>query len=188
MEVMVALMILGISFTSLILVQARAVRLSLSSKNISIATQLARLKLSECKMEAQKMIPSASDMKIEGDFKEEGFEDFSWECHAPRPKITPPSASRIGDLVKGSTDQSTSVNSSILQMVTENIGSAFRELVVIIRWQENNSPEEMRVTTHVIDLESMANLTKIIQGGNALLNKKSPEPGEMPQSPAREQP
>src|SRR5580704_519623 len=90
LEIMVALALLAISFTSLILVQARATRLSMETKRISISTELARYKLTDCQREVAKNIGAASDFKTEGDFLELGLADFTWECHAPRFNMKPP--------------------------------------------------------------------------------------------------
>src|SRR5271165_7145642 len=84
LEIMVALALLALSFTALLLVQGRATNVAIEARMLSMATQLARYQLMECGREAQKMIASASDFKLEGDFSELGFEKFSWECHAPK--------------------------------------------------------------------------------------------------------
>ena len=54
LEIMVALALLALSFTALFLVQGRATNLALQARTLSMATQLARLQLQECKREAQK--------------------------------------------------------------------------------------------------------------------------------------
>ncbi len=94
LEVMVALALLAVSFTSLILVQARATRLADQARNITLATQLARYQLMECKNEVQKKIATVSDFNIEGDYEDLGYPNYKWECHAPKFNMKPPAASR----------------------------------------------------------------------------------------------
>ncbi|HXW60428.1 MAG TPA: type II secretion system protein, partial [Myxococcota bacterium] len=84
LEVMVALALLALSFTALLMVQGRATSLALEARTLSIATQLLRVQLVECKQKVQKVISSVSDFKEEGNFSEFGYEQFTWECHAPK--------------------------------------------------------------------------------------------------------
>src|ERR1700688_4158051 len=95
LEVLIALAIASISFTALLMIQARSTNLAAQARDISIATMLARYQLSECKKEAQKAIPSVSDYKSEGDFADLGFEKFTFECHAPKYNMKTPSSSDI---------------------------------------------------------------------------------------------
>lgn len=39
----------------------------------------------------------------------------------------------------------------VLAQISEILGESIRELVVIVRWQEGESWQEIQVTTHVID-------------------------------------
>lgn len=173
LEVMVALALLALSFTTLLLVQARATDLALQARNISIATQLARLQLVECKQKAQKAIASVGDFKLEGDFSEQGYEKFTFECHAPRFNMKTPSASKIEENAKkkapkdnkAEMQSSTSVMSPILTLITDSLGNAVRELVVIVRFGEGDAQDEVRVVTHVIDLTPMSVLDKMLKQG-----------------------
>lgn len=189
MEVMIALLILAFSFTALLLVQSRATKLALDAKNISVATSLARLKLYECQMEIERNIAAASDIHTEGDFKEQGFPDIKWECHAPKFHAKPPSAEQVAeaadkkapkgkDGAKAETD--TSLISPLIGMVTESIGDAVRELAVIIRYGDN---EEFRVVTHVVDVNAMAGLARMLSQGSS---KKNEEPKKKQPNGAQE--
>lgn len=181
MEVMIALLILAFSFTALILVQGRATKLALEAKNISVVTNLARLKLYECQQEIEKNIAAASDLKMEGDFKEQGFPDMKWECHAPKFSAKPPSSEQVAEATKKKAphgkDNSTqkietdsSLISPVITMVTDSLGDAVRELAVIIRYGDN---DEFRVVTHVVDVNAMAGLARMLSQGTS---KKKEEP------------
>lgn len=205
LEVMVALALLALSFTSLVLVQARATKLAIEGRNISIATELARLQLMECKREAQKKISSVSDLKLEGDFEEQGFANFKWECHAPKFNMKTPSTSQMEKSVKSNTPEkakkdvgaSASVSAPFITMITDALGDSVRELVVIVRFSDNNIEEEVRVVTHVVDLAAMSGLSRMLSQGaktfeKSLPGKKTEEqqppmpqgpPGMMPQGP-----
>ncbi len=193
-EVMVALLLLAITFTTLILVQGRATALAGQAKNLSIATELARLQLMECKREASKTISSVSDFKEDGDFTDLGFPRFKWECHAPRFNMKPPSASKMeenlknkaGDSVKQDVSTTSSVSAPFIAMITDTLSNAVRELVVIVRWPESKAEEELRVVTHIIDLAPMSGLARMLSQGVKAFEKTQPKksPDESkPQAP-----
>lgn len=192
MEVMVALALLALSFTSLMLVQSRATRLAVQGRTLSIATQLARYQLMECKRAAQKIIASASDFKQEGDFNDLGFEKYKWECHAPRFNMKTPSASSVEsraksqapDKLKDSMGTTSSAMSPMLSLITDSLGNSVRELVVIVRWTDTVE-DELRVVTHIVDLAAMNALANMLRQGANMLNKGSdknkenaPPPGQ----------
>lgn len=201
LEVMVALALLAISFTSLILVQARATRLANEARNISLATQLARLQLMECKQEVQKKISSVSDFNSEGEFEDLGFANFKWECHAPKFNMKKPSVSQVEKNLKGAAPEknkkdvagSASVSAPFIDIITNALQDSVRELVVIIRWTDNNVEDELRVVTHVIDLTAMSGLSRMLTQGVKQLEQNLPgkkdekatpeEPGGPPNQP-----
>jgi prepilin-type N-terminal cleavage/methylation domain-containing protein len=177
LEIMVALALLALSFTALFLVQGRATNIALEARMLSIATQLARYQLQECKREAQKIIASASDFKLEGDFKELGFEKFTWECHAPKFNMKPPSASQVESSAKAHTPDANKKDSKAaaasnmspyISLITDTLGNSVRELAVIVRDDTGN---ELRVVTHIIELSSMQALARMLGQGAEQVNK-----------------
>jgi prepilin-type N-terminal cleavage/methylation domain-containing protein len=181
LEVMVALALLAVIFLPLSLVQARTTRLALQARNISIATQLARLQLMECKREVQQIIGSVSDFSLDGDFAEIGQAGFRWECHAPKFNIKAPSASKVEEGFKKKAEDSgkktdvgatTSVSAPFISMIADSLGNAVRELAVIVRWSDNGTEDEVRVVTHVIDLAPMSALAKMLNEGAKSLQSK----------------
>lgn len=181
LEVMVALALLALSFTALILVQGRATSLAAQAKNISIATQLARYQLAECKREAQKQISATTDVKLEGDFTELNFPDFKWECHAPKFSMKAPTTADVEKKVKesakktnkvtGNEGTTASLSSPFISMITDSLSTSVRELAVIIRWTDNGVDEEVRVVTHIIDLTSMQVLARMLNEGAKTFTK-----------------
>jgi type II secretory pathway pseudopilin PulG len=178
LEILVALVLISLSFSTLILVQARATRLALQSKRLSVATNLARLQFMECKNEVEKIISSATDYKLEGNFASLGFDQYSFECHAPRFNMRAPSAQDIEQNVKKKADQgkvdtgtSASAMSPFVSMITDTLSNSVRELAVIIRWQDGNAKDEMRVVSHVIDPAAMSVLARTLQQGAEQLSK-----------------
>lgn len=192
LEVMVALALLAISFTSLILVQSRATKLAIDAKKISTSTQLARYQLMECKREVQKNISMVSDFKSEGDFTELGQPDFKWECHAPRFNMKSPSASQIAESAKQvpgqkgaakpeTGNQAADLSSPIMGMITDSLGDSVRELTVIVRWKNGEIDDETRVVTHLVDLASISALQRMLAQGVKTLESQKPKGPEQPQ-------
>lgn len=173
LEVMVAFSLLALSFTTLFLVQGRVTRMAIEARNISVATSLARVQLAECSREVKKIVASASDFKLEGDFLEQGFDGFSFECHAPKFNMKTPSTSdlekgiksRGGKNEQAKSGQTSSVAAPFISMITNSLSDSVRELSVIIRWQDGDVEDELRVTTHVIDHNAMAILSRTLSQG-----------------------
>lgn len=181
LEVMISIALFAVIFTPLVLVQTRSTRLALQSRNISIATQLARFQLMECKREAEKIIASVSDFSLEGDFSDIDQPDFRWECHAPKFNIKAPSASKVEEGFKKKAENSgtkadvgasASVSAPFITMIADSLGNAVRELTVIVRWSDNAVEDEVRVVTHVIDLTPMSMLARMLNEGAKTLQNK----------------
>jgi len=79
LEVMVALGILATSYVALLQVHGGAIRLSAYSRQVTIATFLARDKMEEITTKLDKEGFPDMDESEEGDFEEEGFPHFHWK-------------------------------------------------------------------------------------------------------------
>lgn len=200
LEVMIALALLAMSFTGLILVQGRMTGLAVQARNITTATQLARLQLMECKRKAQRKIASTGDFKLEGDYTDIGFPDYKWECHAPKFNMRTPSASAVEKgfretapdaAKKNMAGSASTVSAPFIGMITDALADSVRELVVIVRWTDNAVDDEVRVVTHIVDLNAMSGLARVLNEGAKSFESKdekkkeknpgkggAPKPGE----------
>ena len=185
LEVMIAMMILAFSLTSLLLVQSRTTKMAIEARNISLATQFARLQLIECKKKAIEKITAISDFQMQGDFESLGYKNFTWECHAPKLSIKPPSEAKLDNFAKKSVDDKdgkktnmdTGSASAVISLVTNALNDALRELTVIVRFKDGNLEDEVRVVTHVVDLGVASGLARMInaQTNSAPSNKAKEE-------------
>lgn len=179
LEVMIALMLLSLSLTSLLLVQSRTTKMAIEARNVSIATQFARLQLAECKKKAIEKITAVSDFQMQGDFESLGYKNFTWECHAPKLSIKPPSESKLDNLAKNSVDKKDVKNtkmdtgsaSAVISLVTNALNDALRELTVIVRFKDGNHEDEVRVVTHVVDLGVASGLARMISSQSGMPNQ-----------------
>ncbi|MBM4282508.1 MAG: prepilin-type N-terminal cleavage/methylation domain-containing protein, partial [Deltaproteobacteria bacterium] len=87
LEVMVALAILAIGLVLLLQVQARSARLAIEAKDVTVATMLARGKLYDCQTDLLKKGFSVGDYDTDGNFDDEGYPTFFWECHGYKPEM-----------------------------------------------------------------------------------------------------
>lgn len=173
LEVMVAVALLSLGIVVLLQVQARSIQLAQQARNLSVATGLARAKLYDCEQDLRKKGFSIGDYDEEGRFEEAGFENFFWECHGYKPELPVPDATDIASGLgaggsAGAGDSSSGAMSAmagagdaagigagmiapVFSQMAQVVGEAIRELVVIVRWKEGDSWEQLQVTTHLVD-------------------------------------
>jgi prepilin-type N-terminal cleavage/methylation domain-containing protein len=183
LEVMIAMAILSMGMVLLLQSQSRSMQLAQQGRAITVATMLARGKLYDCQQDLLKQGFSIGDYSSEGNFDEEGYPKFYWECHAYQPELPVPSAGEIanagaggggplGGAVGGAVDAAKGqgqdlgmqVIAPFLAQLSGIMGDSIRELVVIVRWSDGGEGplEEMRVATHVIDKTAVNNISQMI--------------------------
>jgi general secretion pathway protein I len=178
LEVMVALAILTVGMVSLLQVQARSAQLAMEARELTVATMLARGKLYDCQTDLLKKGFSVGDYDEEGNFDDESYPKFYWECHAFKPEM--PTGDGVGDMGSaasvlggaaggdaaadnGAADMSMQMLAPVLQQMASVMGDSIRELVVIVRWGEGEDRRDIRVTTHVIDKTPVNGVAQMIQ-------------------------
>jgi general secretion pathway protein I len=166
LEVMVALAILAGGMVVMLQVQTRSIEMAQEAHFLTISSQLARAKLYDCETDLMKRGFSIGDYDEEGDFSEEGFETFFWECHAYPMDIPAPGSDDIAS-AGGDSDTDTSMGMGMIAPFMENLGNALkdsiRELVVVVRWKNENVMDEMRLTTHVIDKKAVNQFANVVR-------------------------
>ncbi len=86
LEVVVALGILGISLVALLDINAQAVMSHVYAKKLTVATLLARSKMTDLEQELYDKPLSLDDDEDAGDFSDEGFSSFKWRSKVLVPK------------------------------------------------------------------------------------------------------
>lgn len=166
LEVMVALAILAGGMVVMLQVQTRSIEMAQEAHFLTLSSQLARAKMYDCETDLMKRGFSIGDYDEEGDFSEEGFDTFFWECHAYPMDIPAPGSDDIASS-GGDSDVDTSMGMGMIAPFMENLGNALkdsiRELVVIVRWKNENVMDEMRLTTHVIDKKAVNQFANVVR-------------------------
>ncbi len=178
LEVMVAMAILSVGLVSLLQVQSRSAELAIEAREMTVATMLARGKLYDCQTDLLKKGFSIGDYDESGNFDDEGYPTFFWECHGYKPEM--PTGDGVGDMGSAASalgmggsggdsgqpqgaDMGMGMIAPVLQQMASVMGDSIRELVIIVRWGTGVDQQEMRVTTHVVDKTPINNVSQMIQ-------------------------
>ncbi|MGC4113960.1 MAG: prepilin-type N-terminal cleavage/methylation domain-containing protein [Myxococcales bacterium] len=92
LEVMIALAILAVSLVAIAGINASAIDMHAYSKRLTVATLLARSKMSDLETKLMSEDLPADDSAEEGTFEEDGYPEYKWHAEIIRPKtenITP---------------------------------------------------------------------------------------------------
>lgn len=175
LEMMVAIALLSMGLVLLLQVQARSIQLAQQAREMTVATMLARGKLLDCQTDLLKKGFSIGDYDEEGNFDEEGYPTFYWECHGYKPDMPVADSGDITQAFSGAggdgaaqaaQDQGTEMGmgmiAPILSQMSSILGDSIRELVVIVRWGEGEDMQEMTVTTHVVDKTAVNAVSQMI--------------------------
>ena len=162
-EILFAFVIMAISVVVLMRSQQDSIQVSLEGERIIIASELARMKLLDCKFKIlhdAKDGFSITDFSENGDFKEEGHPDMSWTCSAKRLNVLRPNLNALAPNTAGQPGQGQGALLSILgpvfSMMTTNLGKSARELNVEVKFKTGLREEEIKLTTHVVNTQVFA--------------------------------
>lgn len=188
LEVMVAMAILTLGLVSLLQVQARSAEMAIAAREMTVATMLARGKLYDCQTDLLKKGFGVGDYNESGNFDDEGYPTFFWECHAYKPDM--PTGEGVGDMGSAASalgmgassdaasdampqgaDMGMGMIAPVLQQMASVLGDSIREMVVIVRWGTGADQQEMRVTTHVVDKGPVNNVARMIEQQTKTLGK-----------------
>ena len=88
LEVVVALAILGLALVAIFDLNAGAVASHAYAKRLTIATMLARSKMTDIEQELYDKGFDNDDREISGDFRAEGWEAYTWKAQILAPRTT----------------------------------------------------------------------------------------------------
>ena len=173
LEVMIAVSIFTFSIIILIQMQSRSVSMSIEAKNLIIATGLAKSKLLDCKIDLLKNNFTVSNYYKCGNFADDGFQDFKWECHS---YYFNDFFSDIDLIVKENKFKNYKINKDFLFFVFKTTSKVMRnsikELVTIVSWGNEELYNKVELTTHIIDLNFIADYDMLISKKYDFYKKK----------------
>lgn len=175
LEVMVALAILAIGLVAIVGINGNSIRTHSYSKRVTVATMLARSKIADIESHYTKEgFTSEFDQRMEGDFSEEGWNDFRWEAEIVKADLDAQNATafveQLMDQMLGSAQQMENpsggptpdmspyaqamrpmIETQMTQLV-EVVKQSLREVRLKVIWQEGGRPDSVDVVTHLVIL------------------------------------
>ncbi len=175
--------IMGMALMYLFDAQTRSMKLAAKGRALSIATQLARKKLIDCKYDLIKKGFAINDYNAEGSFEEEGQKDYKWECHGVRFNMPAPSQEMINKAMKAQAkgpdkmgmDFSANMLAPFFGLVSTTLGDSIRELVLIVRWNEQGVDEELKVVTHIVNEKPLTEMATMLSVAPNMIGAQCPE-------------
>jgi len=95
LEVVVALAILGLALLAIFDLNAGAIASHAYAKRLTVATMLARSKMTDLEQELYDKGFDADDREVTGDFKNEGWDAFAWKAQILTPRTTEVSPDKL---------------------------------------------------------------------------------------------
>lgn len=203
LEVMVALAILAVSLVAILGINDGTVRSHAYAKRLTVATLLARSKMVDIETHfLHEGFTSEFDQTMEGDFSEEGWNDFRWRAEVVVPKLDAALATTIvrelvdkllGDIEQQQTASDGGPTYDVRSMaapfqgllegqmaqLVELLKRSVREVRLQVSWFEGGREETLDVVTHLVILPEDA------QAASQMLPQlpQSPQTPLTPQAP-----
>jgi len=88
LEVMLAIAIMALALTAIVSINGNAINAHDFSKKVTVATMLARSKMADLESYFnEEGFTSQFDQRMNGDFSEEGWPEYSWEAEIVKPEL-----------------------------------------------------------------------------------------------------
>jgi prepilin-type N-terminal cleavage/methylation domain-containing protein len=169
MEVLVALTILATGLTILLGAQATASRMSERANGMALAALMARSQMINIEHELHQDGFSDMEERMDGDFRDQGFDDVEWEAIVEVIEITPEAQeqfnSTIYEQLFGAGDEGGALSGSsgvssflpmIMAMIPEQLNAITersRKVTLIVTWKEGRDVElSLTVQQYVVNM------------------------------------
>jgi hypothetical protein len=143
---MIALAILAVSLLAIFSLQSTSLIGSARAQRISVATLLARQKMSQTLIDLEAGMLKGEfpeDKEDSGTFEEQNQPDYLWKLSIKKTEIPPPAIPEGGVEVMG----------RVFKMVSENLSEATREVQLTVSWKEFEEEEVgIVLTTHIVKM------------------------------------
>jgi prepilin-type N-terminal cleavage/methylation domain-containing protein len=150
LEISISIIILGISLILLYEIQNKTKKMYFESKNLGIAIGLAKLKSIDCEFDIKKKNFSNINYFKNGNFQKLGINKFMWKCKSYPFRI---STLKLISIFQTNYKIKYLKNKNILIFV-KNLSfllkNSIREMIVIIKWNNQNNYERIKITKNII--------------------------------------
>jgi type II secretion system protein I len=167
LEVLVAIAILAIMLTSLLGSQLNSIQATRYARDMSIAALLAEWQLVELETQVRKEGFVNSDVEVEGDFAELGWDQFNWACTVHFVELpdynqmiaakddADEAQGKDDDNVVDAGDQMFGALGMVWPIVKNAIESSIRKVTCTVTWKTGNIDYEYDVQTFWTDPAGM---------------------------------
>ena len=168
LEVMISLGILAMTLSVLLGTQSSHIILTERANSMALAALLARSKMID--IEHEQLTDGFSDMEesYDGDFRDEGFDNMTWEALVEVVEITPDAeemfvggimSDLFGDGESGGSLSGSSAVSQFLPMIVSSIptfineiGARVRKVTLVITWEDRGGTQSLTVQHFIVNM------------------------------------
>lgn len=170
LEVLIALAILAISLSSLMVSQINAIAATRYARDITAAALLAEELIIELEFKHREEGWTSSDVEVEGDFSEFGYDEHEWSCTVHF--IEMPEYNQIMEAKEGADDASGKDDDNMVDggdqafgalgmvwgMVKAAIENSIRKVDCSVTWNMGKVEQEFTIQTFWTDPQALQNL------------------------------
>ncbi len=159
LELMIAMTIMLLAFSSILAIQSSSVSSALRARQTHEVSMLARSALAQTEVEISGKKFNEISEEISGQF-EEPYQDYSWKREIK--EITLPNLAGIASATQGEnaqSDEETEAQKSAMveqmtKVVTNFLSKAVREVVITVSWKRGITTQTYEVAMYWVDLDS----------------------------------
>lgn len=141
LEVLCALGIMAVAFVVLFTFSANTMKLAGRAKNITIATMLAKQKMTDIEIDLNKEMKKGEfpdERESDGEF-EDPYSIFKWKMAISRVELPAPKTGKEGG-----------IQEMVAGQLTKEIGLRVRELKLTVSWNEKDKERSFDLITHIV--------------------------------------
>jgi type II secretion system protein I len=159
LEVLIAVAILSVSLSSLMASQMNSMAATRYARDISAIALLAEYQLVEIEFEHRKEGFVSSDVELEGDFSDHGYDDVEWKCTIHFIELpeyndmleakegVDEAEGEAGDNVMDTGDQAFAGLGAVWSIVKHAIENSIRKVDCTVTWQQGTIEQEFKLQT-----------------------------------------
>ena len=174
LELMIAIFILSLSVTILLGTESTSMRMMGYANNTAVVTMLTRAKMQDIEYEVQKQIADEGIKEdyvqtIDGDFRDEGYEDIYWSALIQSIELSDDAANNfvesVTNQIYGSGDEGGTLSGnttitqflpmmvSFLPTIINQLGQRIRKITLTTTWDYLGVEQTLTVSQFVVVLE-----------------------------------
>lgn len=162
LEVLIAMTIMILAFTSIMSIQSSNMRSSAKAKRMNIIGMLARNALLQTELEIKGKKFDAIPEEKEGQF-DAPYDDYRWQRKIKKvefPELTFNAGKSEGESGGGASEkESDNTTNQLAQMVSKFLSKALREVSITVLWNSGKFEQKYSVSLYWVDLETELSLT-----------------------------